>query len=414
MSSSLTIEIASGLGKHEWNVDLKANYVPLMGGFWASVLLYFLSLAMTKISICLLYLTLFTVESARRATYAVLAIVCVTSAYTVLVIFTACVPLQDYWDPHKVWGPDTPANCHDTRWYWSCTGITIITDFLIFLLPIPIVGPLKLPRRQKLFVIAIFGVGFVVCIISLVRVFYLYGSQKIKVKDMTFSTGELTYWTALEVHIAIAVACVMTLKPLIVRFFPGFLDPRVNNDNSPEPGATGAPTAASSEPPLTVGRRPCRNAFGRPLSWIEAPDTSGQQQQSGPRPATTTMATAGDVPLSEMPVSGRERYQEFLHPAFPLLAAGRKSSDSRPSYEINTKTATTTRTTTYNTTTTLAESMKANSDTTSVSIPCREEEDLSSTADLKGFVHAVHSHSDDVSVRTGTGDLGPEQAVRSM
>lgn len=86
---------------------------------------------------------------------------------------------------------------------------------------------------------------------------------------MTFSTGKLTYWTALEVHIAIAVACVMTLKPLIVRFFPGFLDPHANNDNSPESGATGAPTAASSEPPLTVGRRPCRM---QRLSWIEIRD----------------------------------------------------------------------------------------------------------------------------------------------
>lgn len=60
--------------------------------------------------------------------------------------------------------------------------------------------------------------------------------------------------------------------------------------------------------------------------------------------------------------------------------------------------------------------MKANSVTTSVSMSCREEEDLNSTADLKGVMHTVHSHSDNVSVRTGsrTGDLGPEQAVRLM
>lgn len=84
--------------------------------------MYFMSLAMTKISICLLYLTIFTVESARRATYAVLAIVCVTSVYTVIVICTGCVPLKDYWDPAKSWTVKPPANCHDTQWYWSCTG----------------------------------------------------------------------------------------------------------------------------------------------------------------------------------------------------------------------------------------------------------------------------------------------------
>lgn len=246
-----------------------------------------------------------------------------------------------------------------------------------------------------------------ICIISLVRVFYLYASQDISQKDITFSTGKLNYWTALEVHTAIVIACVMTLKPLIVRFFPGFLDPRANN-SSGEQGATGEPTAASSEPPLTVGRRPCRNAFGQRLSVIEVPETSEQQQQSGPGPTTTATAT-WDVALSEIPVSGRERYHQFLHPSFPL-AAGRTSSDSRPSYEMKTTTTTTMTTTNYNTTTTSAESMKANSDTTSVTASYREE-DLDSTANLKGFVHV---QSDAVSVHTGDRELGPEHAVRSM
>lgn len=232
---------------------------------------------------------------------------------------------------------------------------------------------------------------------------------------MTYSTGKLTYWTALEVHAAIAVACVMTLKPLIVRLFPGFLDPRVNNSSGSEAGLPGQPTAASSEPPLTVGRRPCRM---QPLSWIEVRGGVGEQQlqqlqqqqpASGPGPTTTTTTkTAGDVASSEIPVSGRERYSQFLNPSFPL-SKGRKSSDGRPSSEIKTKTTTTT--TSYDTTRTSAESIKAHSDTTSVSTSYREE-DLSSTADLKGLVHV---HSEDVSVRTGmTGESGPEQAVRSM
>ena len=128
----------------------------------------------------------------------------------------------------------------------------------------------------------------------------------------------------------------------------------------------------------------------------------------------------GDVPLSEMPtVSGRERYQQFLHPSFSLSS---KAGERRTSYEMNTNTTATATTTTKDytsTTTTSANSLKANSDTTSVSNGSyREQGDLDSTANLKGFIHAVHSRSDDGSVRTGTetgtGDLGPEQAVRSM
>ncbi|KAK3399964.1 hypothetical protein B0T20DRAFT_173577 [Sordaria brevicollis] len=430
MSASVTFGTSVGLGKHIWNVDIVANYEPLMVSFWISVLLYFCSLAMTKISICLLYLTIFTIESTRRATYAVLGLVSVTSVYSIIVICTGCVPLKDYWDIRKAWDDEPPSNCHQIRWYWSCNALMIITDFLIFLVPIRIVGPLRLPRRQKLFVIGIFAVGFIVCIISLIRVIFLYDSDDLKAADMTYSTSKVTYWTALEVHGAIAVACVMTLKPLIVRLFPGFLDPRANNSSGGEAGSPDQATAASSEPPLTVGRRPCRM---QRLSWIDVrggvsepppqqqPEQQQQQQQpsSGPGPTTTTMTqTAGDVALSEIPVSGRERYSQFLNPSFPLSSKGRRSTMS---HEMTNKTTTTTATTitSYNTTRTSAESLKAISDTTSVSASSyrgEEEEDLSSTADLrKGLVHV---HSEDVSVRTGTttGELGlgPEQAVRSM
>lgn len=38
--------------------------------------------------------------------------------------------------------------------------LTIITDLIIFILPIPIVGPLNLPRRQKIVVVGIFALGF--------------------------------------------------------------------------------------------------------------------------------------------------------------------------------------------------------------------------------------------------------------
>jgi hypothetical protein len=36
-----------------------------------------------------------------------------------------------------------------------------VTDFLIFLLPMPVVWTIKLPRRQKFILSAVFGFGFV-------------------------------------------------------------------------------------------------------------------------------------------------------------------------------------------------------------------------------------------------------------
>jgi hypothetical protein len=36
-----------------------------------------------------------------------------------------------------------------------------VTDFLIFLLPMPVVWTINLPRRQKFILSAVFGFGFV-------------------------------------------------------------------------------------------------------------------------------------------------------------------------------------------------------------------------------------------------------------
>ncbi len=55
-------------------------------------------------------------------------------------------------------------------------------------------------------------------------------------------------------HTAIVVACTMTLKPLVSKFFPNLLVPAANSDGSSKDESSGA----SSGPPLTIGSKPSR------------------------------------------------------------------------------------------------------------------------------------------------------------
>jgi hypothetical protein len=43
--------------------------------------------------------------------------------------------------------------------FWSTSIIGIILDFTIWVLPIPVVGKLKLPKRQKIGLVTVFGLG---------------------------------------------------------------------------------------------------------------------------------------------------------------------------------------------------------------------------------------------------------------
>jgi hypothetical protein len=69
---------------------------------------------------------------------------------------TVCLPLDKNWDPRE------PAWICDQRlWFWITHGILhVITDFLIFLMPLPLLKTLPLPRPQKIVLIGVFCLGF--------------------------------------------------------------------------------------------------------------------------------------------------------------------------------------------------------------------------------------------------------------
>ncbi|EGS21845.1 uncharacterized protein CTHT_0037160 [Thermochaetoides thermophila DSM 1495] len=134
-----------------------------------------------------------------------------------------------------------------------CVFLVIATDFMIFLLPVPVVYPLKLPRRQKFALVTIFAIGFFVCLISLIRLWILIKTQSNPNPDFTYAGTPLIYWTVIEVDTAIVVACAMTLKPLITRFFPNLLIPRSIWDAS---------VLESNGRPRTIGSAPWRPGGG--------------------------------------------------------------------------------------------------------------------------------------------------------
>jgi len=67
---------------------------------------------------------------------------------------TLCIPLQAYWDS------SIHGDCKPISYMWAAIGLHIATDFLIFLIPIPVVWSMIIPIRQKIGLILIFALGF--------------------------------------------------------------------------------------------------------------------------------------------------------------------------------------------------------------------------------------------------------------
>lgn len=66
-----------------------------------------------------------------------------------------CTPRKKIWNPLMRGG-----HCFSPYGTFQATGIfNVISDFLIFLLPMPSVWKLQLPRKKKMLMIIIFGAG---------------------------------------------------------------------------------------------------------------------------------------------------------------------------------------------------------------------------------------------------------------
>lgn len=56
----------------------------------------------------------------------------------------------------------------------AASVINVFTDFMTAVVPMPLIWKLNLPRRQRLAVIGIFGIGIVVTVASSVRTYYAW------------------------------------------------------------------------------------------------------------------------------------------------------------------------------------------------------------------------------------------------
>ena len=202
----------------------------------------------TKTSILIFYLSLSISQRVFRwTTIMTLVVVNIAGlALTFLNIFV-CRPMSTIFINPK---PDY-AHCTDiVTLYLSSAPVNIVTDLVILLLPMPVLKSLRLPRKQKLILYITFGFGVFVAAVDVVRISYLQSAAVMRLQEAAGNGGNAVdsnnrelndfswyaalsfMWSAIEVNVGIMCACVPALKPLVVRFLPGFV--RDTAENTPE------------------------------------------------------------------------------------------------------------------------------------------------------------------------------------
>ncbi|TID24545.1 hypothetical protein E6O75_ATG02910 [Venturia nashicola] len=218
---ALAIALASrlyGHNRHVWDLSPSMTVNSRKITMVISAL-YVISTSLTKISILLFYRRM-SDRVSKAFRFAVHACIVFVVAYMITfltTLFLTCRPINAYWN--QVYIPW--ALSHEEGVDYHClnepadllaaSAISIVQDFLVCGMPTLLFWKLKLPRRQKIALAAVFGIGFFLCITGILRVIYITNIF-FHTYDTTWATEPVWVWTAVEAHLAIVCASAPALK----------------------------------------------------------------------------------------------------------------------------------------------------------------------------------------------------------
>ncbi|KAK2834974.1 hypothetical protein FQN49_006730 [Arthroderma sp. PD_2] len=205
--------VGYGLGKHVTDIpddDRIAAFKLLL----VAQILFKLIIGLAKVSILFLYLRVFVAHKYFRWTC--VSLIVFTSLATIAYIFPTlfqCQPLAAFWDrsiPHK---------CMNDLTIWlSYSIVNIVTDVVVFALPIYQITRLNLEFRDKVALLCVFVLGGFVCLISIIRTTTF--PQSSEPVDVTYNFVFNAMWAIVEVNSAIICGCMPLIRQPLSILFP--------------------------------------------------------------------------------------------------------------------------------------------------------------------------------------------------
>lgn len=219
-----------GGGMHQADVPFSA-IEPSLKLLYGTLIVYQLSLCFTKLSLCALYLKVFTTSrNGRIFLWGVLTFVVVATIILECVSIFQCSPVRGVWDTSI-----THATCINTiPAFYAATVENIVVDILLMGFAAPLILRLKLAPRQRialLITVCLGGVPIIASIIRAVRV-----SNILHASDKTWVSFDSSIWSAVDANVSIICASVPSLKPLLRQIAPKFMGSTFGTSN---PGTSG-------------------------------------------------------------------------------------------------------------------------------------------------------------------------------
>ncbi|KAI0400731.1 hypothetical protein F4802DRAFT_609916 [Xylaria palmicola] len=210
--------VQHGMGRDFWtlafpdiNITLELLYV--------AEIFYFPSEMFTQLSILAFYRRVFTKTSnvIQKGSIVLMVFVVLFGIANTLVIILQCTPVDFFWTG---WSGEFTGTCIDINLFsWARAAIEIAVDIAIISLPLRDIIRLQLGWKMKAQILVMFSLGFVVTIVSILRLQSLI--QFAQTMNPTYDNAPGIYWSVLECDIFIISACLPSIRSISLKLFPG-------------------------------------------------------------------------------------------------------------------------------------------------------------------------------------------------
>ncbi|KAI1655603.1 hypothetical protein F4813DRAFT_366631 [Daldinia decipiens] len=331
--------VRDGLGRHNASLDQHHEIEALKYQALATAT-YVLNMWLIKLSIGIFLLRL---ASQKRYRYILYASIIIFSIWSIVLFFWnifQCNPVAAQWD-YTILQNDPNSRCVSAdeivNAAYALSVMSILSDWLYALLPIPILWSVKMSAQAKMTVVVVLGLGVFASIATLVRLKFL--ADLTDLADILHAGTDAMVWTLIEPGVAIVASSLVTIRPLLRLWkIKGF-------------GSTGGqsrPNPFSNSHPMSRTNRSNMPAFGSAdvtLVDIETGHSKSSKSRSpvagsfgGKIQRTSSLSDAGS--MTSKSFQSRASSDTAMLPSIPRRSrsisdadtlAGR-SQRSRPSY----------------------------------------------------------------------------------
>lgn len=222
--AALTLEsIKYGFGKHVKTLSPE-NLETFLKIFYAAEMFYVYNITAIKITILLLYVSVFPSKGFAIAARFIAAICCGWAIACLFGAIFSCTPVRGFWD-HSI-----PSKClNSSKFFIGNAAPNIATDVAILCLPMRELWRLHMSTKTKIAVSGFFLAGGFVVIASSVRLALIVHQD---LSDPTYGLVTIFTWSNIEINTGLMSACLPTMRPLLQKVWPTFVLSKISGKSS--------------------------------------------------------------------------------------------------------------------------------------------------------------------------------------